>query len=59
MKKTRSSKKALRCIISVTSLLLALMVGVTAGAVSMQSLICTYIGGDTYRMEDIADATTL
>ncbi len=59
MKKTRSSKKALRCIISVTSLLLALMVGLTAGAVSMQSLICTYIGGDTYRMEDIADATTL
>ena len=59
MKKTRSSQKALRCIISVTSLLLALMVGVTAGAVSMQSLICTYIGGDTYRMEDIANATTL
>lgn len=59
MKKTRSSQKALRCIISVSSLLLALMVGVTAGAVSMQSLICTYIGGDTYRMEDIANATTL
>ena len=59
MKKSRISQKALRCIISVTSMLLALMVGVTSGAVSMQSLVCSYIGGETYRMEDTADATTI
>ncbi len=59
MKKSRISPKALRRIISITSMLLALMVGVTSGAVSMQSLVCTYIGGETYRMEDIADATTI
>lgn len=59
MSKTRKSQKALRCVISVVAVLTALVVGFTSGAVSMQSLICTYIGGDTYRMDDVANAQNL
>lgn len=59
MSKIRKSQKALRCVISVVAVLTALAVGFTSGAVSMQSLICTYIGGDTYRMDDVANAQNL
>lgn len=44
--------RAKRGVIAAMSVLLAVSSGVTAGAVSYESLICTYIGGDTFKTVD-------
>lgn len=57
----RKSTSVCRGVIAVTSTLLAVTIGVTAGATSYRSLICSAIGGDMYRIvdEDGAEVTQL
>lgn len=57
----KKSTFACRGVVAVTSTLLAVAIGVTAGATSYRSLICSAIGGDMYRIvdEDGAEVTQL
>lgn len=52
MKKQKNSGRWQRGIIAATSIMLAACTGITAGAVSYKSLLCTAIGGEMYKMVD-------
>ncbi len=51
--------KPWRVLTAVSSVLLATMLGVTAGATAYKSLLCSYIGGETFRIEDSENAETI
>ena len=48
-----------RTAIAVLSILLAVSIGVTAGATSYRTLICNAIGGEMYRLEGGDDSDTI
>lgn len=48
-----------RTVAAVLSILLAISIGVTAGATSYRSLICTAIGGEMYRLEGGDDSEAI
>ena len=54
-----NQKKLWRPLLAVSSSLLAIMLGLTAGATAYKSLVCSAIGGETFRIEDSADAETI
>ncbi|MBQ8160276.1 MAG: glycoside hydrolase family 3 protein [Clostridia bacterium] len=58
-KKHGLSVKALRRLLVITSFLMAVVIGVTAGATAYRSLVSSTIGGEMYRLEDTAGAQTL
>ena len=52
----KKSASASRGVIAAVSTLLAVAIGVTSGAASYRSLICSAIGGDMYKTVDESDA---
>lgn len=59
MKNSNQHGLAYRRAIAVISILLALMIGILRGASSYVSLICTYLGGTTYKMEGDDGSSTI